>query len=430
MPGRLLLSLTLTLVSLAAFADDFVLDHVRIVSPGQAAVEDGMVIILGDKIVHAGPRTAFGTGYTVVDCRGLTAYPGFIDAYTRTGLKLPTAPTPPEARNAVEGPLPTMWHENRRGVYADLDVSQYVDAKALLSRHSQGVTTVMLASGRGAFGGLTAIASALESDPAPVLMSQAFEEVGFGGFGGGGGGGGGGYPGSAMARIAFMRQLFIDGEYLLQHPPQDGAEKDAVISVIGDVASGLVRTLFKADSEREIQRAFNLADEFGLKMTLFGTDDAWRHAAELKRRGMGVIAQAAFPREPQLEPNEDPVRRLSDPPQAYRDEQHENWKDQCLAVLKLSKAGIKFAFSSEGDTDLFLENIRRHVTLGMTKDAVLRALTVDAADILGVSDKVGTIEKGKLASLVLFDGDFADAAAKIKMVFVAGKKFETSSEVN
>lgn len=428
--ARIGLAVVAACLSFAAVADSYVLDHVRIVTPGKAVVDDGMVIVSGDRIVHAGGRTAFEAGYTVVDCTGLTAYPGFIDAYSRSSLNLPALPTAPEARNAAEGPLATMWHENRRGVYADLDVSQHVDTKSLVSRHSQGVTTVMLASGRGAFGGLTAVLNALESDPAPVLLARAFQEVGFGGAGGGGGGGGGGYPGSAMARIAFLRQLFIDGEYQIANPPQDGEAKDAVVSAIGDAATGLTRTLFKADSEREIQRAFNLADEFGLKLTLMGTDDAWRHADEIKKRSLGVIVQAAFPREPQLAPSEDPLRRLSEAPQAYRDEQHANWKEQCLAVLKLANAGVKFALSSEGDTDVFLANIRQHVKLGLSKEAVLKALTVDAADILGVGDSVGAIENGKLANLVLFDGDFAVETSKIKMVFVAGKKFETAQEVN
>jgi len=400
-----------------ASAQDYALQHVRIVNPGKPVIEDGMIAISGGKIVYVGESKEPDTNFGVVDCKGLTAYPGFIDAYTRAGLNLPAAPTPADPPSAFDGPLASMWHENRRGIYADLDASAYIDAKTLNSRHSQGVTCAQLASGRGAFGGLTVIVNTFESDPAPILMRSAFQELGFAG------GGGGGYPGSPMARIALMRQMLFDSEYQIAHPGQDG-EKDMNLSAIGDITTGLVRTLFRADTEREIQRAFNLADEFGLKLTIFGTDSAWEHAAELKRREVPVIVQAAFPREPRLDQSEDPVRRLNDPPLEYLKEQHDIWMDQCLAVVKLQKGGAQFAFSSDGDTDIFLANVRRHIQLGLPKDAALAALTSDAAMILGVADKVGTIENGKVASLVLFDGDFAAETSKIKMVFVAGKKFD------
>ena len=397
-------------------AQNYVLKEVRIVTPGKPVVERGMIIVAGDKIVHAGAPTAYESAFTVIDCTGLTAYPGFIDAYTQSGLSLPEAPSNAEARSAVDGPLASMWHENRKAVYADLDVSAHLDLKSLNARHRQGVTVAMLASGRGAFGGQTAIAAMLDGEKATLLSTRAFQEMSFSTSGAG-------YPGSAMARIAFLRQLLIDGEYYLAHPPQDG-EADAIVSAIGDVATGLQRALFVADTEREIQRALNIADEFGLRLTLFGTEAVADHAAELKRRGVAAIMQAAFPREPRKELSEDPVRRLNDPPLAYLMEQHKQWQEDCLAVLRAHKAGIPFAFSSQGDTDIFLENVRKHVALGLPADAALAAMTVRSAEILGISDKVGSIEVGKLANLVLMTGDWEKADSKIKHVFVTGVKFD------
>jgi hypothetical protein len=399
-----------------ALAASYVLKNVRIVTPGKATVEGGMIIVSDDKIVHAGAPTSFEVGFTEIDCAGLTAYPGFIDAYSRAGLNLPAAPANGTPPSAVDGPLATMWHENRKGVFADLDISAYIDTKALQARHKQGVTTAMLGSGRGAFGGLTAVAAMIEAEKPVLLSARAFQEMSFSTQGSG-------YPGSAMARIAFLRQMLSDGEYYLAHPPQNG-EVDAAVSAIGDVAGGLQRALFTGDSEREIQRALNIASEFGIKMTLYGTGSVYEHADALNASGIAAIVQAAFAREPRLEQNEDPVRRLNDPPLEYLQEQHDVWKDGCLAVVKLQKAGVKFAFSSDGDTDVFLQNVRRHINLGLPKDAALSALTIDAAEILGVSDKVGSIEVGKLANLVLMSGDFDKADSKIKHVFVNGKKFD------
>src|SRR6185503_17164412 len=91
--------------SVPALAENYALQHVRIVTPGKPVVEDGMIAISGDKIVYVGATREADTNFAVVDCRGLTAYPGFIDAYTRAGLNLPAAPTPADPPSAVDGPL-------------------------------------------------------------------------------------------------------------------------------------------------------------------------------------------------------------------------------------------------------------------------------------------------------------------------------------
>jgi imidazolonepropionase-like amidohydrolase len=406
----------LALLAAVALSDSYVLQNVRIVTPGMPVVERGMIIVSGDKIVHVGAPTAYESGYAVLDCTGLTAYPGFIDSYTQSHLSLPPAPGNAEARSAVDGPLASMWHENRKAVYADLDVSAHVDAKSLNARHKQGVTVAMLASGRGAFGGQTAIAAMLDGEKATLVASRTFQEMSFNTSGAG-------YPSSAMARIAFMRQLLFDGEHYVANPPQNGVP-DATVSAIGDVATGLQRALFAADSEREIQRALDLADEFGIKMTLFGKTAVADHAAELNRRGIAAIMEAGLPREPRKELSEDPDRRLNDPPLAYLLEQHRKWEEECLATVRAHKAGVRFAFSSEGGADTFLQDVRRHVELGLPKDAALAALTKDAAEILGIADRAGTIEVGKLANLVLMSGDWELAESKVKHVFVNGTKFD------
>jgi imidazolonepropionase-like amidohydrolase len=415
-PHLLAVSVAVLALAAGARADSYVLKNVRIVTPGKPVVEGGMIIVSDDRIVHAGAPTSYEAGYTEIDCTGLTAYPGFIDAYARTGLKLPDTPAAATAPVATDGPLATMWHENRRGVFAEIDTSAHIDPTTLNARHKQGVTVANLVRGTGFFGGLSSVVTMLDGEKADVLLPRAFQEMGFSG-------GGGGYPGSAMARIAFMRQLLIDGEYYLSHPKQDG-DADAAVSAIGDVATGVQRALFSADSEREIQRALNIADEFGIKLTLYGGGYAFEHATTLKEKGIALIAPASLPREPRLTQNEDPVRRLNDPPLEYLKEQHDLWKEECLAVVKMHKAGLRFAFSSDGDTDNFIANVRKQVELGLPADAALRAITSDAAAVLGVGDKVGTIEVGKQANLVLMTGDFDKSDSKIKHVLVNGKKFD------
>ncbi len=92
----------------------------------------------------------------------------------------------------------------------------------------------------------------------------------------------------------------------------------------------------------------------------------------------------------------------------------------------LAKAGVKFAFYSGGITapkDV-LKAAKKSIDAGLAPDAALRALTLTAAEIFGVADRLGSIENGKIANLVVTDGDLFEEKTKIKMVFVDGRRFE------
>ncbi|MCH7945564.1 MAG: amidohydrolase family protein, partial [Armatimonadetes bacterium] len=133
-------------------------------------------------------------------------------------------------------------------------------------------------------------------------------------------------------------------------------------------------------------------------------------------------------REPRSEPREDPVRRLSDPPAEVLTARHAEWVENSKFVVKAHELGLKFAFSSDGDRNDLLANVRKHIALGLPKAAALRALTIDAAEILGVADQLGSLAEGKLANIVLMSGDFADEESVVKTVFVAGKKIEVPED--
>ena len=93
---------------------------------------------------------------------------------------------------------------------------------------------------------------------------------------------------------------------------------------------------------------------------------------------------------------------------------------------ELEKAGVRFAFYSGriGDPKDMLANVRKAIALGLTPDGALRALTSAPAEIFGVMDRVGTLDAGKIANIVVTEGDLFDAQAKVKFVFVDGRKFE------
>jgi imidazolonepropionase-like amidohydrolase len=119
-----------------------------------------------------------------------------------------------------------------------------------------------------------------------------------------------------------------------------------------------------------------------------------------------------------------PTRRLSLAPDA----------DESLSVLRdranapkgpamLDKAGIAFAFESAGLSEIkdFLKNARKTVTGGLSKDAAIKALTLTAANLAGAGDRVGSLDKGKIANVLVTDGDLFEEKTVIKHVFVNGR---------
>jgi imidazolonepropionase-like amidohydrolase len=135
--------------------------------------------------------------------------------------------------------------------------------------------------------------------------------------------------------------------------------------------------------------------------------------------------------DPGPEPSKKADTGISSPPQAVVDERYQTWVDHSRNVKKLYDAGIPFALAS-GSMGLsdFLKNVRRIIGTGVPREKVLAALTVNAANLLGVADRVGSIEPGKLANLTITNGDFADDKTAILGVVVEGKKFEVNKGIS
>jgi imidazolonepropionase-like amidohydrolase len=95
----------------------------------------------------------------------------------------------------------------------------------------------------------------------------------------------------------------------------------------------------------------------------------------------------------------------------------------------LAKAGVKFAFYSGGlerPADV-RRAVKKAVDAGLANEDALRALTISAAQIYGVDDRLGSLEPGKIGNLFVTDGDWLAEKTQVKMVFVDGKKFEPTA---
>jgi imidazolonepropionase-like amidohydrolase len=160
-------------------------------------------------------------------------------------------------------------------------------------------------------------------------------------------------------------------------------------------------------------RALKIAAEFKLDPIVTGAREADLVAADLKARNARVILSLNYPTRPRtIAPDADEsVRALRERAGAPR------------TAGVLEKSGVLFAFASSGlrEAKDFVKNAAKAVKEGLPADAAIRALTIDAARIAGAADRLGSLEKGKIANVLVTEGDLFDEKMKVKHVFVDGR---------
>jgi imidazolonepropionase-like amidohydrolase len=227
---------------------------------------------------------------------------------------------------------------------------------------------------------------------------------------------------SLIGAIAFVRQSFIDAQHQQMTAQRYERVKaagllrpnyDPSLDALQPALAGRLPVAFEADRSREILRALDMAQEFKLDPVITGGLEADHVAADLKSRNARVIYSLNFPvRSRMLAPDADePLRELKTRAQAPK------------VPAALDKAGILFAFSSSGlrESRDFVRNAARAVKEGLASDVAIRALTINAARIAGAADRLGSLERGKIANVIVTDGDLFEEKTRVRHVFVDGR---------
>jgi imidazolonepropionase-like amidohydrolase len=236
--------------------------------------------------------------------------------------------------------------------------------------------------------------------------------------------GGNAYPNSLMGVIAFVRQSFLDAQHyqlaqkmpdtaggtrrVMPRPPYEPA-----LEAMQPALAGRLPVAFRGERARDILRSLDMAKSFKLTPIVTNAREADQVVADLKAASARVILSLDFP-----------TRSISLAPDA--DESLETLRGRANApkvAASLDKAGIVFGFEAGGLTDPrdFLKNAAKTVQNGLSHDAAIKALTLQAATIAGVADRVGSLEAGKMANVLVTEGDLFDEKMTIKHVFVDGR---------
>src|SRR2546422_704308 len=174
--------------------------------------------------------------------------------------------------------------------------------------------------------------------------------------------------------------------------------------------------LFPANNDIQLLRALDLADRWKVRAAIYGGQQAYEVAGAIAAKKLPVLVNLKWP---EKEKDADPAAEESLRTLRFRDRAPSS-------PAALAKAGVKFAFYSGGITaprDI-LKAAKKAVDAGLSEDAALRAFTLGAAEIFGLADRLGSIDAGKIANLVVADGNLFNEKTKVKMVFVDGEKFE------
>jgi imidazolonepropionase-like amidohydrolase len=438
---------------------DYALTDVRIVTAPGRVIDRGTVLVRNGRIAAVGAQVTVPAGVMSMSLSGHTVFPGLIDAATTIGVPSTSRPPsggPAAAAEAAAGrggrggggaapggggrggaggggggstPAPLVLPELDAAADAAHMFAPTPDQLSAL--RAGGVTTVGLLFDGGLFPGRVGAALTGGYNEAQLeLRAGIGQQVSFGTRRGG-------YPGTLIGALPFVRQSFLDAQHELavdkafkagtsaERPSYDPLSRALMPAVANEMPVWMM-----ASTEREIERVTDIAKEIGLRnYIVVGAREGWRAIPRLKMSGAPVVVSVNWPSANSVTGRafEVTVPSPSGTPDAASRVDAEITRAVRANAVELAKAGITVVLASVNGQSgaTFRDQVRSTVEAGMSADDALRATTVSPAALLGISSAVGTIEAGKLANLVVVQGnDLFSANTVIKHVFVEGRLYE------
>jgi hypothetical protein len=401
----------------------------RVVTVSGPVFEKGTVLLRNGLIEAVGENIDLPKDAWVIDAQGLTVYPGLIDALSTVGL--PEAPAQPAARPRQATPAPPFGRQEpqmplQQGPEFRPFTTSWVRAADLLNpadrriveTRSAGYTSVVAFPSSGIFAGEGAFLNLSgEKQGRMVVVSPAGQYLtlathGFGTF-----------PGSLMGVLAYIRQVSLDADHYqlamkaYQSHPAGHERPNYDRAVEGLLESP--RLLLPAENAVQVDRMLRFAAELKRPAVLYGCHGAYRVADRVAQFAIPVLVSLKWPERPKdADPDEE---------ESYRTLEFRDRAPSTPAALQ--KAGAHFAFYSGGTAAKDVRKaVKRAIDAGLPEAAAVRALTLSAAEIYGVADRTGSIDRGKIADLLVTNGSLFDEKTKIEYVFIDGVKYEPVPE--
>jgi hypothetical protein len=422
----------------------FAIRNARIVPVSRAPIEKGTVVIRDGLIDAVGANIDPPPDAWVIDGAGLTVYPGLIDALSTWGIPVAapvtttgaarsrssTTATPavagPALTTAPAAPAPAIsGPEDRPSNTSYLKAADQIVAtdRSIGAARDAGFTTAITFPTTNIFAGHGAIFNLAGERPGGMIVSPSAGMYIAIPPAAPGGGGSRTFPGSLMGVIAYIRQIYLDADHYklanqiyASHP--QGLQRPAYDRTLVAVLES-PRILLPASRAVEVDRMVRFGQELKRSTVLYGGAEAWRCAELLRQAKTPVLVSLKWP---QRLPTADP-----ESPDSLRVLEMRDKAPSTPGVL--AKAGVKFAFYSDGiaNPNDVTKAVKKAIDAGLAPADAVRAMTLSAAEIYNAADRLGSIDKGKIANLVVTDGDLFQDRTKVKYVFVDGMKYEPQS---
>ena len=387
--------------------------NATIVKDAATTLQNATLVIADGKIVSVGASVSVPKDAVVIDCKGKYIYPSFIDIYSDYGV-----PAPERASRGFDYRAPAQLVSNQKGAFGwnqairtDVDASKLFvpdDSKAKTLREI-GFGTVLthqkdgIARGTGAL-----VVLADEKANLVMLKDKASAHYSFSK-----GVSTQSYPTSMMGSIALLRQTYLDAKWYQNNPKAEGVNLS--LKYWNDEQT--LPQIFDANDKWNALRADRIGDEFGVQYIIKAGGNEYQRISEMAATKATFILPLNFPQAQDVEdPNEARFVSLAD---------MKHWELAPSEAGVFEKSNIPFCFTAADlkDPKQFLSNLRKAMEYGLSETKALEALTKTPATILGVYDKVGSIDAGKVANFIITNGPVFKEKTSFLQNWVNGKKY-------
>lgn len=414
--------------SLDPVSGTYAITNVNIIQAPGRKIDMGIILVKDGLITAVGKNVSIPPNAIVIKADSMYAYAGFIDGLSRAGVVKPK-----EDQNGERPKDPGNPDPAQAGItpYLDVRASLQTDDKAIEELRNLGFTVaqvvpyggmlpgngaVILLGGKSANDMVVASQTAFYSEFAPARRM---------------------YPATVMGVMAKYRELYRQAVqnknyaslYAANRSGLQRPESDRVLEAFYPVIDKKQPVLFKTERVVDAQRAMTLQKDLGFALSLANLKEGWDITGKIKSANAKVFLSLELPEEMKAEKKDDKEKKDAKAKTA-EEEALEKRKAEFIAkytgqAALFTKQGIRYGFSTlTAKPKDIPANIRRMIAAGLTEDQALAALTTTPAELLGLADRMGTIDNGKMANIVITDKSYFDEKAKVRFVFVDGKMYK------
>lgn len=401
--------------------------------PGRKVTQATLVIKNG-LISAVGKGVSIPPDAIIIKGDSLNVYAGFIDGLSRVGVakpkeeanrerpKDPGNPTPEYAGITPEKDVRTVLNPQEKSI-DEIRALGFTTAQVVpYGNMLPGSAAVILLSGK------TVDAMVLQGKTAIFSELQGAQRA---------------YPSTVIAVMAKFRELYkqaqqsknYEGLYASNRSGLNRPASDRILEAFYPVIDKRIPVVFEADKYLETQRIMNLQNDLGFLLVLADVKEGWEAISKIKSTNTKVFLSLDLP-EDKKDDKKDSKDKKPEPKQQettlspQEKEALEKRKEEFLALYTgqaaaFQKAGVTFGFSTlSAKASDVRANLRRMIKAGLTEDQALAALTTNGAQLLGLSDRLGTLDNGKIANVVITDKPYFHEKSNVRYVFVDGVMYK------